>query len=59
MSLELDSRVLKSKDSKEIAEHIATILKEIRFGSIEIIVHDGRIVQIGKRERFRVDSKTS
>lgn len=59
MSLELDSRVLKSKDSKEIAEHIATILKEIRFGSIEIIVHDGRIVQIDKRERFRVDSKTS
>lgn len=59
MSLELDSRVLKSKDSKEIAEHIAIILKEIRFGSIEIVVHDGRIVQIDKRERFRVDSKTS
>jgi hypothetical protein len=59
MSLELDSHVLKSKDSKEIAEHIAIILKEIRFGSIEIIVHDGRIVQIDKRERFRVDSKTS
>lgn len=59
MSLELNSRVLKSEDSKEIAEHIATILKEIRFGSIEIVVHDGRIVQIDKRERFRVDSKTS
>ena len=58
MSLELNSRVLKSEDSKEIAEHIATILKEIRFGSIEIVVHDGRIVQIDKRERFRVDSKT-
>jgi len=59
MSLELNSRVLKSEDSKEIAENITTILKEIRFGSIEIVVHDGRIVQIDKRERFRVDSKTS
>lgn len=59
MSLELNSRVLKNEDSREIAAHIVTILKEIRFGSIEIVVHDGRIVQIDKRERFRVDSKTS
>lgn len=58
MSLELNSRVLKSEDSIEIAEHIATILKEIRFGSIEIVIHDGRVVQIDKRERYRVDSKS-
>lgn len=59
MSIELNSRVLKSEDSFEIAEHIAAILKEIRFGSIEIVVHEGRVVQIDKRERFRVDSKTN
>lgn len=57
MSLELNSRILKSGDSIEIAEHIATILNEIRFGSIEIVIHEGRVVQIDKRERYRVDSK--
>ena len=55
MVVELNSRVLKSEDSREIAEHIAAILSEIRFGSVEIVVHDGRIVQIDKRERFRVN----
>lgn len=59
MALELNNRILKSDDSKEIAQHIATILKEIRFGSIEIVVHDGRVVQIDKRERFRLDNKPS
>ena len=44
-------------DNKEIALHIASLLQEIRFGSIEVVIHDGRIVQIDKRERFRVNEQ--
>jgi hypothetical protein len=40
----------------DIAEHIVSILQGIRFGSIEIVIHDGRIVQIDKHEKFRIKS---
>lgn len=38
---------------------IAEALAGIRYGSIEIIIHDGRIVQIERREkhRFELDAK--
>lgn len=28
-------------------------LRGIRFGSIEVVVHDGRVVQIERREKLR------
>jgi hypothetical protein len=36
-----------------MTEQIATALKEIKFGSLEIIIHDGKIVQIEKKEKIR------
>jgi hypothetical protein len=57
MSNGIGSNVLKTDDNKEIALHIASLLQEIRFGSIEVVIHDGRIVQIDKRERFRVNEQ--
>ncbi|QBC29894.1 DUF2292 domain-containing protein [Methylomonas sp. LW13] len=45
---------MKQGDNKEIALQIATIVQDIRFGSVEVVIHDGRIVQIDKRERFRL-----
>ena len=30
-------------------------LRGLRFGSVEIVVHDGRVVQIERRERVRLD----
>ncbi|AMK79263.1 MULTISPECIES: YezD family protein [Methylomonas] len=54
MAIELNSHALKQGDNKEIALQIAAILQDIRFGSVEVVIHDGRIVQIDKRERFRL-----
>ena len=31
-------------------------LEGLRFGSVEIVVHDGRIVQIERRERVRFET---
>ena len=50
------------KDSKaqltaEIADQIALALQGIQFGSVEIVIHDGKIVQIERREKFRFDEK--
>jgi len=33
---------------------IAEAIRTIRFGSVQILIHDGRVVQIEKAERLRV-----
>ena len=40
------------KDADEIHRYV---LKEIRIGSIEIAIHDSKIVQIERKEKFRLD----
>jgi hypothetical protein len=39
----------------EIVQQISQMLEGIRFGSIEIIVHDSKIVQIERKEKLRPD----
>ena len=41
----------------EIADQIALALREIRFGSVEILIQDGKVVQIERREKLRFDEK--
>lgn len=31
-------------------------LKSLRFGSVELVVHDGRVIQIEKREKIRLQT---
>ena len=38
---------------EEVLGALARLLREVRFGSIEIIVHEGRITQIERREKVR------
>ncbi|QPK63504.1 YezD family protein [Methylomonas sp. LL1] len=59
MTDQIDADFFKLSQSQEIAQRISTILQGIRFGSIEIVVHDGRIVQIDKHEKFRVKNDSA
>lgn len=59
MSNPIDVEYFNASQSKEIAQHIVSILKGIRFGSIEIVVHEGRVVQIDKHEKFRLKTPAS
>ena len=38
---------------QQLAAEILEALKGIRFGTVEITLHDGRVVQIDRKERFR------
>jgi len=40
-----------------IAEEILQSLKNIQFGSVEIIIHDYKIVQIERKEKRRFEKK--
>ena len=44
-----------SDNNSRIEQTILQALKDLRFGSVEIIVHDSRVVQIERREKLRVE----
>jgi hypothetical protein len=47
---------LQSADQEaELFKQIQHALRGLRFGSVEIVVHDSRVVQLERRERFRFD----
>ncbi len=49
-----------ARDSHQLTEverHILQSLQHLRFGTLEIVVHDGRVVQVEKSEKLRFDAK--
>lgn len=42
-----------SETADRVLREVARLLKDLRFGAIEIQVHDGQVVAIERRERTR------
>jgi len=40
----------------EIAQRILLAIQGIRYGSVEILIHDSQVVQIERKEKLRFDS---
>jgi hypothetical protein len=63
--MEVQMQVLSNKTLSDYNVHphveqaILHALKGIRFGSVEIIVHDSKIVQIERKEKTRFDTDPS
>ena len=38
-----------------LAEQVLHAVAGIRFGSVELVIHEGRVVQIERRERVRLE----
>lgn len=56
----LDTRKYdKEQQGIDIASQIAIALQEIRFGSVEIIVHESKVVQIERKEKLRFDGRST
>jgi len=45
-----------SASERELLREVALALRSIRYGSITLTVHDGRIVELNKTERVRKGS---
>lgn len=43
----------------EVLEEILRAIEQVRFGSIEITVHEGRVTQIERREKIRFNLVSS
>lgn len=44
------------QDGKNYLEMIEKLVKEIKFGTVTIIVQDGKVIQIDKTEKIRLKS---
>ncbi len=42
----------------DLVRQILAAIEGIRFGSVEIVVHEGRIVQIERREKVRLPAES-
>jgi len=45
-----------SASERELLREVALALRSIRYGSVVLTVHDGRIVELNKTERIRKGS---
>ena len=43
----------------EIALEILRAVRDIHYGSVEIIVHDSKVVQIERKEKIRIPQEVS
>lgn len=41
-----------------LLQQIAKVLENLKYGVIELTIHDGRIVQIERREKIRVAARS-
>ena len=41
---------------EDVARRILTAVGSLKYGSVEVTVHEGRVVQIDRRERVRRDA---
>lgn len=42
---------------EEIERHIIDAVSEVRFGAVEVLIHDSKVVQVEKSEKTRFDSR--
>jgi len=37
-------------------QRVLEVIKDLRYGSVEVVVHDGKVVQIERREKVRFET---
>lgn len=50
------SQINATQVSDEIIQELTNAIQRLRYGSVEITVHDGRVTQIERREKVRFQS---
>jgi hypothetical protein len=41
--------------NKELERVVRNALQSIRFGTVSLVVQDGRVIQVDKNEKFRIN----
>ena len=63
--MKIDSTLITRRDGQsepdwgdEILRRIANAISGVRFGSVEVVIQDSRVVQIERKEKFRFDKNS-
>jgi len=56
MKMSAPLRNLEGQDEASILRETQNALNGLKFGSVEITVHNGQVVQIERKEKFRLQS---
>ena len=55
-AIEIDPQVESNRNNEnEVLRRIASAISGVRFGSVEVVIQDSRVVQIERKEKFRFD----
>jgi hypothetical protein len=41
---------------RDLEQQILHAIKDVRYGSVEIIIHDSKVVQIERKEKIRLEN---
>ncbi len=56
LNMSIQPRVIQSQeDNQDIAHRILLAIKDLRFGSVEVVIHDSKVVQIERKEKIRIE----
>jgi len=47
-----------TQSGDEVLRRIANAISGVRFGSVEVVIQDSRVVQIERKEKFRFDKNS-
>lgn len=60
LNMSTQQRVIQSQEhNQDIADKILLAIKDLRFGSVEVVIHDSKVVQIERKEKIRIDQNSS
>jgi hypothetical protein len=54
-----DDRAVATGAGDRLAQEILRAVRGLRYGSVEITIHDGQVVQIERREKVRLERRES
>lgn len=58
MNTDVEAKIVKENSKRvpiDVAQEILRAVDGIEYGSVEIVIHDGKVVQIECREKIRVN----
>ncbi|WP_082380749.1 MULTISPECIES: YezD family protein [Bacillaceae] len=53
----MEANQLAQSEWEEVVTHLERMLQSIKFGSITLVVQDGKVIQIEKNEKVRLQKK--
>lgn len=63
MDADLEEKLVAENTTKhvpiEVAKEVLRAVASIKYGSVEVVIHEGKVVQIECREKIRVNQNTS